>query len=105
MPIYRGPNEVTLNSVSPTTAAQFSVEFGRPIFWIGVLGVVLVIVRLLHSALTRGRDSFYSAAGAAALLALLISAFGNSGLAGSAVIIIFGSLLGLATAQSQSRAA
>jgi hypothetical protein len=104
VPIYRGPNEVTLNSESPTSAAQLAVEFGRPIFWIGVLAIVLVIVRLLQSALTRGRDSFYSAAGAAGLLALLIAAFGNSGLPESAVIINLGTLLGLAIAQSQSRA-
>ena len=104
VPIYRDPNESTGNEYPPTAAGQFSVEWGRPLFWAGVIIAIVMIVKLSRAALNRGRDSFYPAAGASALAVLLISAFGNPGLTGATTLILSGAVLGLALAQSCSRA-
>jgi hypothetical protein len=64
---------------------------------------VVLIGLLTRAAMTRGRDSFYAAAGAAAVAALLILTFGNSGALGASVLIIVATVLGLAIAQSRSR--
>jgi hypothetical protein len=53
--------------------------------------------------LWRGRDSFYPAAGAACLLALLLLGFVNAGLLGTAGAMFAAVALGLACAQSRSR--
>ena len=104
VPIYRDPNESTGNEYPPTAAGQFSVEWGRPLFWAGVIIAIFMIVKLVRAGLNRGRDSFYPAAGASALAVLLISAFGNPGLTGATTLILSGAVLGLALAQSRSRA-
>jgi hypothetical protein len=104
VPIYRDPNESIGNEYPPTAAGQFSVEWGRPLFWAGVIMAIVMIVKLVRAGLNRGRDSFYPAAGAGALAVLLISAFGNPGLTGAPMLILSGAVLGLALAQSRSRA-
>jgi hypothetical protein len=104
VPIYRDPSELADNVYPPTAAGQFSVEWGRPLFWVGVLTAIVMIVKLFRAALNRGRDSFYPAAGASALAVLLIAAFGNPGLTGATTLILSGAVLGLALAQSRSRA-
>jgi len=104
VPIYRDPNESTGNEYPPTAAGQFSVEWGRPLFWAGVIIAIVMIVKLARAGLNRGRDSFYPAAGASVLAVLLISAFGNPGLTGATTLILSGAVLGLALAQSRSRA-
>ena len=98
------PNESAGNEYPPTAAGQFSVEWGRPLFWAGVIIAIVMIVKLVRAGLNRGRDSFYPAAGASALAVLLISAFGNPGLTGATTLILSGAVLGLALAQSRSRA-
>lgn len=103
VPIYRGLEDSAGALEPPTAAAKVTLEFGRPILWIGVLGVLAMTAALLRAALRRGRDSFYPAAGASVLVALLISAFGNSGLFGSPIVILTGAVIGLAFAQSRSR--
>jgi hypothetical protein len=103
MPIYREHNDVMSRLEPPTAAAEIAVEAGRPLLWLGVLAGVAIILILVRGGLRRGRDSFYSAAGAGTLVALLITAFGNAGLFGSAIQIISGAVLGLAFAQRQSR--
>ena len=92
------------NDYPPTAAGQFSVEWGRPLFWAGVILAIVMIVKLARAALNRGRNSFYPAAGASAVAVLLISAFGNPGLTGATTLILSGAVLGLALAQSRSRA-
>ena len=72
VPIYRDPDKSTGNEYPPTAAGQFSVEWGRPLFWAGVIIVIVMIVKLARSGLNRGRDSFYPAGGASALAVLLI---------------------------------
>ena len=104
VPIYRDPNESIGNEYPPTAAGQFSVEWGRPLFWAGVIIAIVMIVKLARAGLNRGRDSFYPAAGASVLAVLLISAFGNPGLTGATTLILSGAVLGLALAQSCSRA-
>jgi hypothetical protein len=59
---------------------------------------------LLRGALQRGRDSFYPAAGAASLVTLLLLAFGEAAVLATGVAVIAASVLGLAAAQSRSRA-
>lgn len=103
VPIYRGFDDLANVLDPPSVAAQIALEWGQLLLWAAVLAAAALIVMLLRAALRRGRDSFYSAAGASALVALLISAFGNAGLFGTSVLILTGTVLGLAVAQSRSR--
>jgi hypothetical protein len=103
VPIYREHDDVTRQLSPPTAAAEIAIEAGRPLLWLAALVSVGIIAILVRGGLRRGRDSFYSAAGAAGLVVLLISALGNAGLFGSAIQIISGAVLGLAFAQRRSR--
>jgi hypothetical protein len=105
VPIYREPNDAVGDLEPPTAAAEVAVEWGRPLLWAGAIAAVVLIGVLLSAGMSRGRDSFYAAAGASSVAALLIVAFGNPGLFGTSVLIIVGTVLGLAVAQSRSRAA
>jgi hypothetical protein len=100
-PIYRTADE-TGASAAPTAAASTLIELGRPMLLVVVSLILLGIWMLIHGALRRGRDSFYSAAGAGCLTALLILAFGNAGVLGPATSLFAGVILGLALAQSRS---
>jgi hypothetical protein len=66
------------------------------------VAAVVLAGMLLRAAMSRGRDSFYAAAAASTVVALLILAFGNPGLFGTSVLIIVATVLGLAVAQSRS---
>jgi hypothetical protein len=103
VPIYRTANETSGDFDPPSAAAQVVVELGRPQLLATVLLSCSFVVMLFRAALRRGRDSFYPAAGSAALVALLITAFGNDGLFESPVLIIAGVIIGLAVGQSRSR--
>jgi hypothetical protein len=105
VPIYREPNDAVTDLQPPTTAAEIAVEWGRPQLWVGVLAAVALAGMLLRAAMSRGRDSFYAAAGGSTVVALLILAFGNPGLFGISDMIIVATVLGLAVAQSRSRMA
>jgi hypothetical protein len=105
VPIYREPNDAMSDLEPPTAAAEIAVEWGRPLLWAGAVAVVVLAGILLRAAMGRGRDSFYAAAGASMVVAVLILAFGNPGLFGTSVLIIVATVLGLAVAQSRSRAA
>jgi hypothetical protein len=105
VPIYRGPTDTAGDLDPPSAAAEVAIELGRPLLWLELLFSCVVVVMLFRAALRRGRDSFYPAAGSAALVALLISAFGNDGLFESSVLIIAAVIIGLAVAQSRSRTA
>jgi hypothetical protein len=71
--------------------------------WAGVLLSLLTIAALMRASINRGRDFFYSAAGAATLVSSIFLAFGNPGLFNSGNLIIVGVILGLAIAQGRSR--
>jgi hypothetical protein len=105
VPIYREPNDAVTDLQPPTTAAEVAVEWGRPLLWAGVLAAAVLAGMLLRAAMSRGRDSFYAAAGGSTVVALLILAFGNPGLFGTSDMIIVATVLGLAVAQSRSRMA
>jgi len=105
VPIYREPNDATSDLEPPTAASEIAVEWGQPFVWAGAIAAVVLVGMLLHAGMRRGRDSFYAAAGAGSLAALIILAFGNSGLFGTSVLIVVGAVLGLAVAQSRSRTA
>jgi len=102
MPIYRDIDEPIV-STAPTAVAALSIELGRPMLWLIMAMLVGTIVVLLRAALRRGRDSFYSAAGAGCLIAILFLSFTNAGVLGSVTAIIAAAVLGLAFAQSKSR--
>ena len=102
MPIYRDINDPA-TSTAPTAAAALSIELGRPMFWLIVAVIMGAVVILLRASLLRGRDSFYPAAGAGCLLTLLLLAFMNTGILGTATAVIAAAMLGLALAQSKSR--
>ncbi len=76
---------------------------GRPMPWLIVAVIVGAVVILLRAALRRGRDSFYPAAGAGCLIALLLLSFMNAGILGTATALIAAAVLSLALAQSKSR--
>jgi hypothetical protein len=103
VPIYREPNDTMSDVAPPTAAAETAVEWGRPLLWAGAVAAVVLVGMLLRAGMSRGRDSFYAAAGASAVVALLIMAFGNPGLFATSVLIIIATVLGLALAQSRSR--
>jgi hypothetical protein len=102
VPIYREPNDAMSDLQPPTAAAEIAVEWGRPLLWAAAIAAVVLAAMLVRAAMTRGRDSFYAAAGASTAVALLILAFGNPGLFGTCVLIMVATVLGLAIAQSRS---
>jgi hypothetical protein len=102
LPIYRDKNDPP-TSIAPTAAAALSIELGRPMFWWIVVVIAGAGALLLRASLHRGRDSFYPAAGAGGLIALLILAFVNAGILGTATAVIAAAVLGLALGQNKSR--
>ena len=102
-PIYHDIDDNASFMGAPTFAAAAAVELGRPFLWFLVLSTGGVIVFFLHAALRRGRDSFYAAAGAGTLIALLLLIFMNAGLQGTATAMIATATVALALAQSKSR--
>jgi hypothetical protein len=104
LPIYRDFADTMPAGEAPTAAAAIAIELGRPMLWAIVLAAAGAIVLLLRGALQRGRDSFYPAAGAASLVTLLLLAFGEAAVLATGVAVIAASVLGLAAAQSRSRA-
>jgi hypothetical protein len=104
-PIYREIGDPPSGQIAPTTAAAFAIELGTPMLLVITAVTVGFIVTLLRASLRRGRDSFYSAMGGSCLITLLLMAFINSGLLGSATGLIVAAALGLAFAQSKSRVA
>jgi hypothetical protein len=103
VPIYRDIDEVVTSPLPPTAASALAVELGWPLFWACMVGLMVVVAVLLRGALQRGRDSFFSAAGAASAATLALLTFANAGLFSTLVLILGGAMLGLALAQRQSR--
>jgi hypothetical protein len=102
IPIYRATEEGP--TIVPSSAATLiAIELGRPTLWASVAAMMIGITALVKGALSRGRDTFYPAAGAACIVTLLILAFSNSGVLSLPVAIIAATTLGLAFSQSKSR--
>ena len=90
-------------AVAPTFAAQLAIEIGRPALWIVVAMILALVLLCVRGAFSRGRDSFYSAAGAAAGVVMLIMMFGDPSTGNPAIAILLAATFGLALAQSVSR--
>ena len=103
LPIYRDIDELTAGNAAPTAAAAIAIEMGRPFLWVSVVGGIALAVMLLRGAASRGRDSFYSAAGASCVVAFTILLFNNNGVLGTSILVIMAAIIGLAIAQSKSR--
>jgi hypothetical protein len=105
LPIYQDPSNSVVTTVAPTTAAGYLIELGRPALWIAIATAFAVIGWLTHGALQRGRDSFFTAAGASCTVILTLEAFFDASLSGSTAIVLAMTVLGLAVSQSVSRTA
>jgi hypothetical protein len=104
-PIYRQIDDPPPGPTAATAAATLAIEFGKPMFWLITVVTVGAIFILLRASLQRGRDSFYPAMGGSCLITLLLLAFNNAGLFGTASSSIAATVIGLAIAQSKSRMA
>jgi hypothetical protein len=105
LPIYQSTAPGAGEFEAVTAAAKLSIEMGRLFPWAAVLVAAILALSLLRAAANRGRDSFYPAAGAACLVTLVVLAFVNIGIFGSAFSVLAAVVLGLALAQSQGRVA
>ena len=103
LPIYGGVDNVANGPYAPTTAATIVIEMGRPAFWAILVMAVLALILLFRGALQRGRDSFYSAAGASCIVLLIAEAFCDASALATPVAIITAVIFGLALSQSESR--
>ena len=103
LPIYGGVDNVASGPYAPTTAATIVIEMGRPAFWAILVMAVLALILLFRGALQRGRDSFYSAAGASCIVLLIAEAFCDASALATPVAIITAVIFGLSLSQSESR--
>jgi hypothetical protein len=101
--IYRASGDALNPAIASTAAARIAIELGRPMFWAIAIMILLAVTSLLRGALRRRRDAYYPALGACCLVAILISAFGNTGILTPAASTIAICTIGLALAQSISR--
>jgi len=105
VPIYQDVNALVSERAPPTAASAIAVELGRPALVAAVVIAGLGIVQLIRDSLARHRSSFYPAAGASCILAATLLGFSGAGLFNRPTAIILAATIGLAFAQSKSRAA
>jgi hypothetical protein len=103
LPIYQSGGEAVIAPIAPTTAAGLVIELGYPALYLIVVVATAAAAWFVRGALIRGRDSFFPAAGASCVVALLIEAFFDASLATSPIIIIAVAALGLGLSQRESR--
>lgn len=97
--LYRNIDE-PVNIATQSTAAVAAIELGRPALAFLAIAAVALIMTLLRGALKRGRDSFFSILGAATMLIVSITAFGDATLLTPALAMLTAVVIGLALAQS-----
>jgi hypothetical protein len=105
LPIYGDVSELTAGPMAPTAAAMIAIEMGRPFFWTILAAVIALVITFLNRALKRGRDSFYSIAGASCIVTISLLSFGNVSVLSTPVLVIASVIIGIALAQSKSRSA
>ncbi len=105
LPIYHDTANPVTASVAPTTMAGLLIELGRPAMWFSIVAALAIFAWLTRGALQRGRDSFYTAAGASCAIVLTLETFFDASLSTSTTIVIAMTTLGLAVSQSVSRTA
>jgi hypothetical protein len=86
----------------PSTISLLAIEMGMPMTFLVIAIAAWLATLLFQAALRRGRDSFYPAVAAAAILALLGEAFCDASLANSGVAVIAAVVIGLGLAQRVS---
>lgn len=103
LPIYQDIDGSVAGPSAPSTAATIVIELGRPALYALVLIAGILLTQLLRGALQRGRDSFYPTVGAGCVVLLTFEAFCDPALLEKPTIIVAGTIIGLALAQSVSR--
>jgi hypothetical protein len=103
MPIYRDLDEPVTSRSPPNLATKIAIEAGRPAVWAVLFMAVAAAVTLFNGALRRGRDSFYSAAGAGGAVTILLLSFTNVGMVQTTTSLIASAVLGLGFGQRVSR--
>jgi len=103
LPLYRDVGEAFTQAHAPTAAAAIAIELGWPLLLLTVVALLLAIAALVRGAFARGRDAFYPATGASALLSVLVLSFCNNGVLGGAAAICIAAITGVALVQRQSR--
>jgi hypothetical protein len=103
LPVYQTSNLDSPTVEAVTSAAKLSIEMGKAMLWIAILGTSAAVFILLRGASRRGRDSFYAAAAGACLVTLMNLAFVNVGLSGSAMALLSAAIFGLGLIQSKGR--
>jgi hypothetical protein len=103
--VYREIDDPPPGPAAATAAAAVAIELGRPMLWLLMVAAVAAIIVLLKASLERGRDFFYPAMGASCLITLLLVAFTNAGLLGTATSLIAATAFGLGFAQRKGRRA
>lgn len=101
--LYSAQDTSAASTLAPTLASQIAIELGRPMLWILVAAGAALIVLCASGGFIRGRDFFYSVAGAGVGVTSLIVAFCDSGLTSAAVSVLAFCAIGLALAQRVSR--
>jgi hypothetical protein len=104
-PIYREVGDPSPGPVAATTAADLAIELGTPLLWLIVAAAAIAVVTLLRASLQRGRDSFYAAMAGSCLIMILLLAFTDASLLGTANSLIAAAALGLGFAQRKGRRA
>jgi hypothetical protein len=102
-PVYREIKDPPSGPTAATAAAAFAIELGKPMLWLIIAATMGFTLALLRASLQRGRDSFYPAMAASGLVTILLLAFIDAGLFGTATGLIVSGMLGLGLAQSKSR--
>ena len=103
IPIYRDADEAVTEYSPPNVATKIAIEAGRPAVWTVLLIAIAAAAALFRGSLRRGRDSFYSAAGAACTVTLVVLAFTDVGALQTATSVVASAALGLAFGQRLSR--
>ena len=103
--LYHGVEEMEGLDSAPTFASAIAIELGWPALFVAVCGALSLLALLSKATILRGRDWFFSAAGAAAVMAFLVTAFADAGLLSSSVALMASAVVGLAVAQSAGRRA
>ncbi len=103
IPIYRDADEVVTDYSPPNVATKIAIEAGRPAVWTVLFIAIAAAAALFWGALRRGRDLFYSAAGAGCIVAVVLLSFANVGMVQTTTSVVASAVLGLAFGQRLSR--
>ena len=103
IPIYRDVDEVVTDYSPPNVATKIAVEAGRPAVWAVLFIAIAAAAALFRGALRRGRDSFYSAAGAGCIATIVLLSFTNAGMVQTTTSVVASAIVGLAFGQRLSR--